>query len=316
MSSSNNREQASSAIWVAVSKVDLPEKKYFKIGEVAHLVGVEPHVLRYWQTQFPQVRPHKSRSGHRLYRRKDVETLLAVKELLHVQRFTIAGARQALRSAVVQRGDTTTPPTELIDTEPPRSAEAEGPQTEVDVYGLEAGQLAEAMSHQLAVQSAAAGGTGLAVVEVEGRAEEGDAELDDLQALALVAPRATPGNGAPHVDVSELSPGPDDATAEVARIAVVGDAVPAAPPLGGPAHVVGGAALGEAAPAGAPREGDGDGDVMARARAGGEVGQLGFGFRPTNREALLKARAELAEILGLLDREDARDRRRGLTPSL
>src|SRR5687768_2304732 len=75
----------------------LPEKKYFKIGEVADLVGVEPHVLRYWETQFPQVRPHKARSGHRLYRRREVETLLVIRELLHVQRFTIAGARQALR---------------------------------------------------------------------------------------------------------------------------------------------------------------------------------------------------------------------------
>lgn len=109
---SGSREQASSAIWVAVSQIELPDKKYFKIGEVAHLVGVEPHVLRYWQTQFPQVRPHKSRSGHRLYRRKDVETLLAIKELLHVQRFTIAGARQALKNAVVHRGDTSVPPIE------------------------------------------------------------------------------------------------------------------------------------------------------------------------------------------------------------
>jgi DNA-binding transcriptional MerR regulator len=75
----------------------LPEKKYFKIGEVAALVGVEPHVLRYWETQFTQLRPHKARSGHRLYRRREVEVLLVIKELLHVQRFTIAGAKQALR---------------------------------------------------------------------------------------------------------------------------------------------------------------------------------------------------------------------------
>ena len=58
----------------------LPEKKYFKIGEVADLVGVEPHVLRYWETQFPQVRPHKARSGHRLYRRREVETLLVIRK--------------------------------------------------------------------------------------------------------------------------------------------------------------------------------------------------------------------------------------------
>lgn len=75
----------------------LPDRKYFKIGEVASLLGVEPHVLRYWETQFSQIKPHKARSGHRLYRRREVETLLVIKDLLHVQRFTIAGARQALR---------------------------------------------------------------------------------------------------------------------------------------------------------------------------------------------------------------------------
>ena len=85
----------------------LPERKYFKIGEVAELVGVEPHVLRYWETQFPQLRPHKARSGHRLYRRQEVETLLTIQDLLHKQRFTIAGARQALR----QRRATTLLPT-------------------------------------------------------------------------------------------------------------------------------------------------------------------------------------------------------------
>lgn len=84
---------------VVAADVDLglPDRKYFKIGEVASLLGVEAHVLRYWETQFPQLKPHKARSGHRLYRRREVETLLVIKDLLHVQRFTIAGARQALR---------------------------------------------------------------------------------------------------------------------------------------------------------------------------------------------------------------------------
>jgi DNA-binding transcriptional MerR regulator len=76
----------------------LPDRKYFKIGEVAALLSVEPHVLRYWETQFSQIKPHKARSGHRLYRRRDVETLVVIKDLMHVQRFTLAGARQALRS--------------------------------------------------------------------------------------------------------------------------------------------------------------------------------------------------------------------------
>jgi DNA-binding transcriptional MerR regulator len=89
----------------AVGASALPERKYFRIGEVAEIVGVEPHVLRYWETQFSQLRPHKARSGHRLYRRREVETLLVIKDLLHVQRFTIAGARLALR-----QGSTSSPP--------------------------------------------------------------------------------------------------------------------------------------------------------------------------------------------------------------
>lgn len=79
---------------------DLPDKLYFKIGEVARIVGVKPHVLRYWETEFEILRPGKSRSRHRLYRRRDVETLLEIKRLLHEERFTIEGARRHLR----QRG--------------------------------------------------------------------------------------------------------------------------------------------------------------------------------------------------------------------
>jgi DNA-binding transcriptional MerR regulator len=72
-------------------------KLYYRIGEVAGLVGVEPHVLRYWETEFPSIRPQKSRSGQRVYSRRDVDKLLRVKELLYAQRFTIAGARQRLK---------------------------------------------------------------------------------------------------------------------------------------------------------------------------------------------------------------------------
>ena len=73
------------------------DKLYFKIGEVAKLVGVKPYVLRYWETEFRVIKPGKTRSKHRLYRRKDVETLMRIKELLHGQRFTIEGARKQLR---------------------------------------------------------------------------------------------------------------------------------------------------------------------------------------------------------------------------
>jgi DNA-binding transcriptional MerR regulator len=75
---------------------EIPDKLYFRIGEVARLVGVEPYVLRYWESEFPMLAPKKSGSGHRLYRRKDVELLLEIKRLLYEKRYTIEGARQYL----------------------------------------------------------------------------------------------------------------------------------------------------------------------------------------------------------------------------
>src|SRR5256714_15681936 len=77
---------------------EIPDKLYFKIGEVSDLLGVEPYVLRYWETEFPVLSPKKSGTGHRLYRRKDVELLLRIKHLLYEKRFTIQGARQTLHS--------------------------------------------------------------------------------------------------------------------------------------------------------------------------------------------------------------------------
>lgn len=75
-----------------------PVKLYYRIGEVADIVGVEPHVLRYWETEFrSSIRPSKSPRGQRIYSRRDVERLLRVKELLYAQGFTIAGARKKLR---------------------------------------------------------------------------------------------------------------------------------------------------------------------------------------------------------------------------
>jgi DNA-binding transcriptional MerR regulator len=77
---------------------EIPDKLYFKIGEVSELLGVEPYVLRYWETEFSVLSPKKSGTGHRLYRRKDVELLLRIKHLLYEKRFTIEGARQTLQS--------------------------------------------------------------------------------------------------------------------------------------------------------------------------------------------------------------------------
>lgn len=76
----------------------IPEKLYFKIGEVCDLVGVQAHVLRYWETEFPQLSPQKNRSGQRSYRRRDVEISLRIKELLYDDMYTIAGARKKLQS--------------------------------------------------------------------------------------------------------------------------------------------------------------------------------------------------------------------------
>jgi DNA-binding transcriptional MerR regulator len=80
------------------ASMPIPEDKlYFKIGEVAKIVGVKPYVLRYWESEFSVIKPGKTRSKHRLYRRKDVESLLRIKDLLHAKRFTIEGARRQLK---------------------------------------------------------------------------------------------------------------------------------------------------------------------------------------------------------------------------
>ena len=80
-----------------VERLKHPVKLYYRIGEVSDIVGVEPHVLRYWETEFRSIRPQKSRKGQRIYSRRDVEKLLTVKDLLYSHGFTIAGARKKLR---------------------------------------------------------------------------------------------------------------------------------------------------------------------------------------------------------------------------
>lgn len=80
-----------------MNRVELPDKLYFKIGEVAKIVGVKQHVLRYWESEFPWIKPQKTKSNQRLYRRRDVEAALAVKHLLYDRKFTIEGARNHLK---------------------------------------------------------------------------------------------------------------------------------------------------------------------------------------------------------------------------
>jgi DNA-binding transcriptional MerR regulator len=84
----------------------IPDKLFFRIGEVSQLVGVEPYVLRYWESEFPGLSPKKSNTGQRMFRRKDVEMLLNIKQLLYDKKFTIEGARKALKSEKADAGVT------------------------------------------------------------------------------------------------------------------------------------------------------------------------------------------------------------------
>lgn len=77
--------------------VPLPDKLYFKIGEVEKIIGVKAYVLRYWETEFPEIVPPKSRGKQRLYRRRDIERILQIKQLLYKDKFTIEGARKQLK---------------------------------------------------------------------------------------------------------------------------------------------------------------------------------------------------------------------------
>lgn len=97
----------------------LPPKLYFRIGEVASLVGVEPHVLRYWEREFRTIRPTKSAKGQRVYSRRDVENLMQVRDLLYDEGFTIAGAKRKLT-----RGGGATAPDAKAD--PKTDAKADG----------------------------------------------------------------------------------------------------------------------------------------------------------------------------------------------
>ncbi len=74
----------------------IPDRLYFKIGDVARICGLETYVLRFWETQFPQLKPNKSGTGQRLYRRRDVELALKIKHLVHTEGYTLSGARQVL----------------------------------------------------------------------------------------------------------------------------------------------------------------------------------------------------------------------------
>jgi DNA-binding transcriptional MerR regulator len=86
---------------------EIPDKLYFRIGEVSRLAGIKPYVLRFWETEFSSLGPKKSGKGHRLYRRKDVELVLEIKRLLYDKRYTIEGARKYLDTRTRETGPRT-----------------------------------------------------------------------------------------------------------------------------------------------------------------------------------------------------------------
>lgn len=75
----------------------LPDKLYFKIGEVTALTGVEPYILRYWESEFKLIKPYRTKTNQRLYRKKDVEAIIKIKKMLYEQKFTIAGAKKRIK---------------------------------------------------------------------------------------------------------------------------------------------------------------------------------------------------------------------------
>jgi DNA-binding transcriptional MerR regulator len=87
----------------------IPNKLFFKIGEVCEITDTQPYVLRYWESEFPALAPAKNSSGQRIYRRRDIETVLRIKQLLYDEGFTIAGAKKRLESELQGRVDTPQP---------------------------------------------------------------------------------------------------------------------------------------------------------------------------------------------------------------
>jgi DNA-binding transcriptional MerR regulator len=98
----------------------IPDRLYFKIGDVARICEVETYVLRFWETQFPPLKPNKSGTGQRLYRRRDVELALEIKQLVHGQGYTLSGARQAMEQLHRKRSPQEATPPDL----PPAGDEA------------------------------------------------------------------------------------------------------------------------------------------------------------------------------------------------
>ena len=121
----------------------LPDKLFFKIGEVAKIVGVQTHVLRYWESELPALRPMKTRGAHRMYRRKDVELAVQVKRLLHEDGLTMSGAKRKLRELQREQAATGEPAA-------PEAAVQVSERAELLVLRKDLGELLKALDRLLA----------------------------------------------------------------------------------------------------------------------------------------------------------------------
>lgn len=121
----------------AVETPTIPDRLYFKIGDVARLLKVEPYVLRFWESQFPQLKPNKSGTGQRLYRKRDVEIAVEIKRLVYGEGYTLSGARQALGQARRAEAQATVP------AQAPKASAAKHRNKAADVIGRARTELRE-----------------------------------------------------------------------------------------------------------------------------------------------------------------------------
>jgi DNA-binding transcriptional MerR regulator len=101
----------------------IPNKLFFKIGEVCELTDTQPYVLRYWESEFPALAPAKNSSGQRIYRRRDIETILRIKQLLYEEGFTIAGAKKRLEVEMTGKADTPSSAAATAASSPPAAGD-------------------------------------------------------------------------------------------------------------------------------------------------------------------------------------------------
>jgi DNA-binding transcriptional MerR regulator len=111
---------------MTITPEEIPDKLYFRIGEVARLAAIKPYVLRFWETEFHVLDPKKSGTGHRLYRRKDVQLVFEIKQLLYEKRYTIEGARKFLEGRA-KNGDSAAPAPESPSKRSPAKQAVAGP---------------------------------------------------------------------------------------------------------------------------------------------------------------------------------------------